>query len=88
MNHQTPSNPGPEECTEGLQGAYRAPARKNAPTAATTPMTPPRLLLALSMPALGIVDGAGEVVAGREPEGAEVLYDGAVPEGGAEVMVG
>lgn len=79
------SNPGPEECSRmNLPGVYRAPARKNAPTAMTTPITPPKLLLALSMPALGIV---GDVVAGGVPVGYVVWLD-AIVVAGAEVMVG
>lgn len=56
---------------------YSAPAKKNAPTATTTPITPPRLALAPSIPALGIV--VAEVLA------AGVVLDGAVPVGGALV---
>lgn len=60
---------------------------KTAPTATTAPTTPPKLLLAPSMPALAIgavPDGDGAPV----PEGTAVVFAGVVPTGAGGVVVG
>ena len=67
------------------QAFYKTPARKNAPTAAAAPRTPARLLLELSMPALGNVEAVGEE---EETVAGTVVLAGAVPMRGAEVVVG
>lgn len=66
------------EC--GVAFIYSTPARNDTPTATTTPINPPRLAVAPSIPALGIL-----VVEGLTAGVVVVVVDGAVPVAGAVV---